>query len=277
MAIKKRLNILIFGASSSIGSYLAQKYYDEGHNVYLFYRNKKKSLLIKKNNSGQILEEFKNFDLNPNKNFNKKIYKIKNILNKANIIINTIGKQGEIKNFFKSSINKFLNTFNINFFSYIFFFKSIYPYIRLKKDLLLIVFSGGGTTSFRKNFSSYSISKISLVKLVEIIANEINNKNIRINAISPGIIKSQMTYEIIKNKHLVDNQELKKIKREINNSKKSLEKIYDLISFLISKNGRRISGKMISSRWDNFKNWNFVDIKKIQTNEFFTLRRKTKI
>lgn len=277
MAIKKRLNILIFGASSSIGSYLAQKYYDEGHNVYLFYRNKKKSLLIKKNNSGQILEEFKNFDLNPNKNFNKKIYKIKNILNKANIIINTIGKQGEIKNFFKSSINKFLNTFNINFFSYIFFFKSIYPYIRLKKDLLLIVFSGGGTTSFRKNFSSYSISKISLVKLVEIIANEINNKNIRINAISPGIIKSQMTYEIIKNKHLVDNQELKKIKKEINNSKKSLEKIYDLISFLISKNGRRISGKMISSRWDNFKNWNFVDIKKIQTNEFFTLRRKTKI
>jgi short-subunit dehydrogenase len=277
MATKKRLNILIFGASSSIGSYLAKKYYDEGHNIYLFYRNKKKNLSIKKNNSGQILEEFKNFDINPNKNFNKKIYKIKNILNKANIIINTIGKQGEINNFFKSSINKFLNTFNINFFSYIFFFKSIHPYIRLKKDLLLIVFSGGGTTSFRKNFSSYSISKISLVKLVEIIANEINNKNIRINAISPGIIKSQMTDEIIKNKHLVDNQELKKIKREINNSKKSLERIYDLISFLMSKNGRRINGKMISSRWDDFKNWNFVDIKKIQTNEFFTLRRKTKI
>ena len=86
-----------------------------------------------------------------------------------------------------------------------------------------------------------------------------------------------MIDEIIKNKHLVDNQELKKIKREIINSKKSLEKIYDLISFLMSKNGRRINGKMISSRWDNFKNWNFADIKKIQTNEFFTLRRKTKI
>ena len=277
MATKKRLNILIFGASSSIGSYLAKKYYDEGHNIYLFYINKKKNLLIKKNNSGQILKEFKNFNINSNKDLKKKIHKIKNIVKKANVIINTIGKQGEIKNFFKLSINKFLNTFNTNFFSYVYFFKSIYPYIRLKKDLLLIIFSGGGTTSFRKNFSSYSISKISLVKLVEIIANEINNKNIRINAISPGIIKSQMTDEIIKNKRLVDNQELKKIKREIINSKKSLEKIYDLISFLMSKNGRRINGKMISSRWDDFKNWNFVDIKKIQTNEFFTLRRKTKI
>ena len=167
MAIKKRLNILIFGASSSIGSYLAKKYYDEGHNIYLFYRNKKKNLLIKKNNSGQILKEFKNFNINSNKDLKKKIHKIKNIVKKANVIINTIGKQGEIKNFFKLSINKFLNTFNTNFFSYVYFFKSIYPYIRLKKDLLLIIFSGGGTTSFRKNFSSYSISKISLVNAIE--------------------------------------------------------------------------------------------------------------
>ena len=273
MAIKKRLNILIFGASSSIGSYLAKKYYKEGHNIYLFYRKKNKNLFIKKNNSPQTVEEFKDFNINLKKN----IYKIRNILKKANLVINTIGEQGEIKNFFKLSINKFFKTFHTNFFSYVYFFKSIYPYIRFKKDLLFIVFSGGGTTSFRKNFCSYSISKLSLVKLVEIIANEINNNNIRINAISPGIIKSKMIDKILKNKHLVDHQEQKKINRELINSKQSLEKIYDLILFLMSKNGRNVNGKMISSRWDNFKRWNYKNIKEIQKNEFFTLRRKTKI
>ena len=277
MATKKRLNVLIFGASSSIGSYLAKKYYDDGHNIYLFYRKKNKKKILKKNNSQQILEEFKDFNINSNKSLIKNIHKIRNILKKANLIINTIGEQGEIENFFKLSINKLYNTFYTNFFSYIYFFKSIYPHIRLKKDLLFIVFSGGGTTSFRRNFSSYSLSKTSLVKLVEIIANEINNNNIRINAISPGIIKSKMIDEIIKNEHLIDHQELKKINREIVNSKQSLEKIYDLISFLMSKNGRKINGKMISSRWDNFKKWNYKNINKIQKNEFFTLRRKTKI
>ena len=57
-------------------------------------------------------------------------------------------------------------------------------------------------TSLRKNFASYSISKIALVKLVEILSKEMNNKFIQINAISPGIIKSKMIDITLKNKKI---------------------------------------------------------------------------
>ena len=49
----------------------------------------------------------------------------------------------------------------------------------------------------RPNFSPYVLSKIALVKLVEILSLEFKNKNLRINAVSPGIIDSKMTKEIL--------------------------------------------------------------------------------
>ena len=55
-----------------------------------------------------------------------------------------------------------------------------------------------------------------------------------------------------------------------------MNKIFLLINFLLSKNGQYISGKLISSRWDNFKYWNKSKISKILSSDIFTLRRKIK-
>ena len=95
-------------------------------------------------------------------------------------------------------------------------------------------------TSLRKNFSSYSLSKIALVKLVEILSSEFQNKNLRINAIAPGIINSKMTRLILtKRKKLVSNNEIKKIKKEIIFTDKSLNKVYELIMFLAQGKGNK--------------------------------------
>ena len=37
---QKKLNIAIFGAAGSIGSYLASRYYSLGHNLLLIVKNK---------------------------------------------------------------------------------------------------------------------------------------------------------------------------------------------------------------------------------------------
>tara|TARA_B100000902_G_scaffold397005_1_gene459489 strand:- start:4082 stop:4534 length:453 start_codon:yes stop_codon:yes gene_type:complete len=146
--------------------------------------------------------------------------------------------------------------------------------IKKNKDTLIILFSGGGATSLRENFSSYSLSKIAFVKLVEILSIEFKNKNLRINAISPGIISSKMTRSnLTKSNKLVNLKEKKKIKFEMSKSENSLNKLFNLITMLISERGKKISGKIISSRWDNFSKWKMKDIKKIIRNDTFTLRR----
>ena len=266
MVVKKKLNIIIFGASGSIGSYLLEMYFKNNHNLLLFVKDKKRLKDLKKKyqtKKSQIIK-FETLDFNKFQDLKVKIKRNKNFFKKTNLIITTIGIQGEIKNFFDLNIEKFNNTFKINFFSQVLLFRNIYQYIRDNKNTLIILFSGGGVTGSRPNFSPYVLSKIALVKLVEILSFEFRNNNLRINAISPGIIDSKMTRIILRqSKKGVNLNEIKKIKKEIVNSKKSLEKVYNLINLLIQKKGKKISGKIISSRWDQFNHWNKKEIKKL--------------
>ena len=280
MVIEKKLNIIIFGSTGSIGSFLLKKYFKKKHNLLVFLKDKKKLNILKKKyqSEGTQTIKFEILDFNKFQEIKTKLKKNSNFIKKTNLIISTIGIQGEIKNFFNLNLEKFYNTFKINFFSQVLLLKNIYQFIKNNSDTLIVLFSGGGVTGRRPNFSPYILSKIALVKLVEILSFELKNKNLRINAISPGIIDSKMTRLILrKSKKDVDLSELKKIKKEIVNSKKSLEKVYDLINLLIEKKGKKLSGKIISSRWDRFNYWKSKEFKGLMTHDIYTLRRNQKI
>ena len=275
MATQKKLNIVIFGATGSIGYFILKKFYKNNHNLLLFIKINKKIKFLKKKFKPSSLQtiKFENLDILDRESLKKKIDKNKNFIKKANLIINATGDQGQIGNFFKLDLKKFDKTFQINFFSQIILLRNIYKFIKKNKDTLIILFAGGGVTSVRRNFSSYSLSKIASVKLSEILSHEFNNKNIRINSISPGVIDSKMTRLTLSKKKFLDKKEIVKLKKEILDSKKSLNKVYNLINFLMNEKGKFVSGKIISSRWDAFENWKKKEIKKIKNTDIFTLRR----
>ena len=65
---KKKLNIVIFGSGSTVGSYLAERFYLEKHNLLLCGRNKIKHKKLKKKmikNHSQIIN-FQRFDITKN-------------------------------------------------------------------------------------------------------------------------------------------------------------------------------------------------------------------
>ena len=162
---------------------------------------------------------------------------------------------------------------DINFFCNLILLQNLSKFIKNNKNLLIIFFSGGGVTSYRKNFGTYSISKLSLVKLIEIVSNEINNKNVRINAIAPGIIQSKMIDITMENKKFVSKKEIKKIERDIKYSNDALKKLFKVINFLSSNKGNQITGKLISSKWDNIETWDKKKINKLINKDFYNLRR----
>ena len=86
-----------------------------------------------------------------------------------------------------------------------------------------------------------------------------------------------MTRQIVKNKknHAIY-KEIKKIRKEIRLSDKSLERLYKLIIFLFYGRGNKITGKIISSRWDKFEKWNKTLIRKLNQTDIFKLRRVQK-
>ena len=136
MDIKKKINVTILGPTSKIGSTLAKKYLEDGNNINLFYRNNNNKIFLNNNfnikkNINQI--QFVKYDFLNNKKLELSIKKNKKIFNQTNILILTIAELGEIKNFFKQSIKKFSNTFYVNFFFYVFFFKTLSKVLNNKK------------------------------------------------------------------------------------------------------------------------------------------------
>ena len=273
---KKKIKIIIFGASGSIGSYLAKEYISQNYEVLLFVKNiKSKKKILDELKFHSSSKKITIDQLNIKKLFliKKKLNKHKSFIKNTNIIINATGSLGEIKNILKVNLKKFKNTMDINFFFNLVLLQNLSKFIKNNKNLLLILFSGGGVTNYRKNFSSYSISKLALVKFVEIVSNEINNKNIRINAIAPGIIKSKMIDITMKNSKLVSKKEITKIKKQINYSNDALKKLFRVINFLSSNKGKKITGKLISSKWDNIEVWSKKKIKKLNDNDLYFMRR----
>lgn len=273
---KKKIKIIIFGASGSIGSYLAKEYISQNYEVLLFVKNiksKKKILDELKFHSSSKKITIDQLNIKKLFSIKKKLNKHKSFIKNTNIIINATGSLGEIKNILKVNLKKFKNTMDINFFFNLLLLQNLSKFIKNNKNLLLILFSGGGVTNYRKNFSSYSISKLALVKFVEIVSNELNNKNIRVNAIAPGIIKSKMIDITMKNRKLVSKKEIIKIEKEINYSNDALKKLFKVINFLSSNKGKKITGKLISSKWDNIEIWSKKKIEKLNDKDLYFMRR----
>src|SRR5262249_9635289 len=56
----------------------------------------------------------------------------------------------------------------------------------------LINFSGGGAFSPLANYSAYACAKAAIVRLTECLAEELAPANIRVNAVAPGFVPTEM-------------------------------------------------------------------------------------
>ena len=99
----KKLNIIIFGASGSIGNYLLEMYFKNNHNLLLFVKDKKRLKDLKKNikpkkKKSQIIK-FETLDFNKFQDLKVKIKKEIKIFQKTNLIITTIEFKEKLKLF----------------------------------------------------------------------------------------------------------------------------------------------------------------------------------
>jgi 3-oxoacyl-[acyl-carrier protein] reductase len=273
MDIKKisKKTILITGVTSGLGHYLANRFYREKHNLILILKDKKKLKKIKNIQSNQNQKILKIVgNISDLKFTNSLTNKIKKHFLKINILINNAATQKPIGKFINSNFNLWKKNFYTNFFGPIKIIFELMSFLH-KRESLIINISGGGGTSGRENFSAYGSSKTALIRFSEVLALELKNKGIRINSISPGIMKTGMTNEIIKiGKKISGNEEYMLARKTLKKKNTNMNKVFELINFLLSKRGKSINGKILSAIWDNHENI-IENIKK--DNNSYTLRR----
>lgn len=264
-------NIIITGVTSGLGRELLIHFSKKNYNLIVISKNKKKlEYLKKKFRKKKINLHTYQVDLSKINILNSVIKKILIKFKKIDILINNAGVWGPIGNFEKIVWNKWIEAININLFSSAYLIRAVLPSMKKNNFGRIIQLSGGGATAPMPNFSSYTVSKTGIVRLVESIACECRGFNISINAVAPGAMNTKMLDIALKAGKKKVGENYHKLLKQKKDGGVGFYRAIDLIDFLIIK--KKISGKLISAIWDPWNKKNFL--KKTKDKNTYTLRRK---
>jgi NAD(P)-dependent dehydrogenase (short-subunit alcohol dehydrogenase family) len=190
-------------------------------------------------------------------------------------LIHCAGTQGAIGPAIDVDPLEWVRTVRANIEGAYFVIRAFLPFLtrtpRLRAKVLL--FSGGGASYDRPNFSAYACAKTGLVRLVETLGAEWQDLSIDINILAPGSINTGMTHEILElGPEIAGDAEYKRALQQLEDGGDSLEKVLSMVRFLVSNESDGISGRFISAQWDDQRKL-LNAIREIDNRDAFKLRR----
>ena len=231
----KNKKILITGATGGIGNCLVKKFNDYGSKIIATGTNEEKLNNLKKSFPNIHTEIFKLDEHNKIENFieitNNKLDGLEILINNAGITIDNLAIRLNEENWKK--------VLDINLTSSFLMCKyAIKKMLKNKYGKIINITSIVGHTG-NLGQANYSASKACIVAFSKSLAIEYAKKNININCVSPGFIKTEMTDKI--------NEEFKKnlISKIPSGELGSGEDVSNCVAFLASDMAKYINGETI--------------------------------
>ena len=265
---------LITGASRGLGAHLASRFWHAGWSLVLVARDESAlvdSCVTFERRPLQTLE-LVSCDLVSIDQIKKLSVLLKEKYQSLELLINNAAIQGPIGSLEQNDFDEWLEALKINLLAPVLLCKELIPLLNKASNASIINLSGGGATGPRPSFSSYASSKAALVRFSETIADELRAKNIRVNCIAPGAMKTSMLKEVLAFPENAGERELELAKKVLSEGGASMDKVADLMLFLVSDAGKGITGKLISAAWANWEEWP-NHISELNRTDAFTLRR----
>lgn len=135
----------------------------------------------------------------------------------------------------------FDRTMQINLQSALYLSKLLLPQMQARKDGVLIYLASIAAVRGNKNIGLYGISKAGLLQLARNLAVEFGPDNIRVNTISPGMIDTPFSKNLLENEDFLKKRLLQTPLRRIGTP----EEIAGVAVMLASKAGAFITGQNI--------------------------------
>ena len=181
--------VLVTGATGSIGAEIVKEYAKNGFFVYIHYNSnqqKAQNLLEMINNNGEIISF----------NIKDKI-SIKSALENLDVDV-LINNAGIIKDnlFFFMSDDEWEDVINTNLNGNFYITKIISKNMMMNKRGSIVNIASISGVSGNAGQANYSASKGGIIALTKTLCLELGRYNIRVNALAPAIIESEMTKDI---------------------------------------------------------------------------------
>jgi|TARA_B110000438_G_scaffold195433_1_gene187040 3-oxoacyl-[acyl-carrier protein] reductase len=231
----KNKTILITGATGGIGHSLVKKFDSLGSTILATGTNTEKLDNLKKKYSNIKIKQFK---LDQHENIEKFIESCNIELGKIDVLINNAGITSDNISLRLTEEN-WKKVIDINLTSTFLMCKFVLKkMLKQKSGKIINITSIVGHTG-NAGQSNYSASKAGIVGFSKSLAIEYAKKNININCVSPGFIKTEMTEKI--------NEDFKKIllSKIPSGNLGSGEDVANCVSFLASELADYITGETI--------------------------------
>ena len=231
----KNKKILITGATGGIGSCLVKKFYEYGAEIVASGTREEKLSELKKNYPNIIILKFKLDEHSSIENF---INKVDEDLGGLNILINNAGITLDNLSIRLTEEN-WKKVIDINLTSTFLMCKfAIKKMLKKKYGKIINITSIVGHTG-NLGQANYAASKAGIIAFSKSLSIEYAKKNININCVSPGFIKTEMTDKI--------NEEFKKnlISKIPSGTLGSGEDVSNCVAFLASDMASYIQGETI--------------------------------
>ena len=194
------------------------------------------------------------------------------------VLVNNAGIQGPIGKFEENDWDGVVSTINVDLIGALYcmrkavsVFKGLAAEEAKPSDRSIVNISGGGATKGRPYFMAYAVAKTGLVRATETLAAETEGFGIRVNAIAPGAMKTRMMDEIIDAGENAGDEYTLSIERKAGGGDPLTEPA-GLAAFLASEKAAGITGRLISAKWDGWREL-AGHVGDIEGSDIYTLRR----
>ena len=264
----KKPKCIVISASSDIGLAICKHWVAKGWQVYGTYRTKSKSL----KELGDLGVSLVHCDLKNKKSIKDACENMRKLCKKWDILFICSGTLEPIGPFLTSDFDKWEDAITINLTSQLRIVHelAVNRNINNKLEPCVLLFSGGGVNSATLNYSAYTVSKIALIKMSELLDAEIPDT--RFFIAGPGWVKTKIHEETLSAGELAGgNYKITKSKLSSNECT-SLDKILSCCDWLVNSSKQIAGGRNFSVVHDC---WGSQDLSQelLKNTDMYKLRR----
>jgi len=236
---------IVTGGSRGIGQGITEALAEAGSDLAIIYRANREAFEKLKSalESANIKIKGYQLDVTNYENVQRTFGQIHNDFGSIDILVNCAGRAPSASSVSKGTVKEWLAVINVDLHAPYYCSKAVLEYMDRKNTGHIINISSVVANTCHAGSASYAAAKAGLEALTKVLAREEARNGIRINAIAPGLIESDMSTKMRK---AYGEERMKEIYESIPLGRfGSPRDIGDLVVYLVSSKGDYITGQVL--------------------------------
>ena len=191
---------------------------------------------------------------------------------RIDVLVNNAGISGPVGPLQDNDIEDWVETINVNLTGTFLVCRSVIPVMLEQGGGRIINLSGAGVANAWSNMSAYCSSKAAVVRLTEVLAQELESQGILVNALGPGSVHTSMWEKMTEQAAEAGADFIHDLgQRVLSGGGAPIDDCAELAVWLASGESGALTGRVISAAADDFRSL-APQVPEIMSGDAYTLR-----